>query len=107
MGVHAKFRPTLPSRETIEDEIERLIALLDALDGDPDLEECSDREEDDCDDPAWLERTNQTGAPCPADMRWGYRDREDDEMDEAYYGLCRHSGVDQCAPVSETNPVLI
>src|SRR3546814_11266077 len=48
--------------------------------------ECSDREQDDCDDPAWLERINQTGAPCPANMWWGYRDSEDEERDEAYYG---------------------
>src|SRR3546814_217063 len=77
------------------------------LDGDPDLEECSDREQDDCDDPAWLERINQTGAPCPANMWWGYRDSEDEERDEAYYGLCLHYGVDQNAPASETNPALI
>src|SRR3546814_5154756 len=95
---------TFPNRKTVEDEIARLIALLDALDGDPDLEECSDREQDDCDDPAWLERINQTGAPCPANMWWGYRDSEDEERDEAYYGLCLHYGVDQNAPASETNP---
>src|SRR3546814_5902936 len=76
VGVHTKFRHTFPNRKTVEDEIARLIALLDALDGDPDLEECSDREQDDCDDPAWLERINQTGAPCPANMWWGYRDRK-------------------------------
>src|SRR3546814_10840597 len=79
VGVHTKFRHTFPNRKTVEDEIARLIALLDALDGDPDLEECSDREQDDCDDPAWLERINQTGAPCPANMWWGYRDSEDED----------------------------
>src|SRR3546814_10150289 len=47
VGVHTKFRHTFPNRKTVEDEIARLIALLDALDGDPDLEECSDREQDD------------------------------------------------------------
>jgi hypothetical protein len=36
MGIHAQFR--LANRRMIEDEIERLIALLDAEDGDPDLE---------------------------------------------------------------------
>src|SRR3546814_19159245 len=77
VGVHTKFRHTFPNRKTVEDEIARLIALLDALDGDPDLEECSDREQDDCDDPAWLERINQTGAPCPAQMWWGYRRSEE------------------------------
>jgi len=38
-------------RRSIEDEIERLIALLDLLDGDPDLEDGRDDEpeETDCD----------------------------------------------------------
>lgn len=39
MGIHADFGTMLPNREAIENEIERLIALLDAYDGDPDLED--------------------------------------------------------------------
>lgn len=107
MGVHEKFRHIFPNRQTVEDEIARLIALLDALDGDPDLEECSDREEDDCDDPAWLERLNQTAAPHPVNIWADYRHDEDVEMDPAHYGHCEHYGVNQDAPVSEANPVLI
>lgn len=36
MGIHAQF--ALANRAAIEDEIERLIALLDGADGDPDIE---------------------------------------------------------------------
>lgn len=39
MGIHADFGTMLPNREAIENEIERLIAVLDVLDGDPDLED--------------------------------------------------------------------
>lgn len=44
MGMHADFRTQLWNREEIEDEIERLITLLDAVDGDWDLEEGNDME---------------------------------------------------------------
>ena len=39
MGIHADFRTVLHNRAAIESEIERLIAMLDAYDGDPDLED--------------------------------------------------------------------
>lgn len=46
-------------RERVEDEIERLVMLLDALDGDPDFEPVDEREQDpdfeaDSDDEPWL-----------------------------------------------------
>jgi len=39
MGVHVHPQFVLANREAIENEIERLIALLDMCDGDPDLED--------------------------------------------------------------------
>lgn len=57
MGMHAQFR--LANRVEIENEIERLIGLLDAADGDPDLE-TSGNEDD------FMEHAGRHGAPgCP------------------------------------------
>jgi hypothetical protein len=39
MGIHAEIHHVLWNRQQIEAEIERLIALLDEQDGDPDLED--------------------------------------------------------------------
>lgn len=57
MGIHADFRTMLWNREQIEDEIERLLALLDADDGDPDLEPEEDCGADDLGEGLELYRT--------------------------------------------------
>lgn len=43
-----------PLRARVQDEIERLIGLLDALDGDTDHEDCDEDFEPDADDEPWL-----------------------------------------------------
>lgn len=63
----ARFNPINPAeREAIEAEIERLIGMLDLIDGDPDLELCGDEtdgvgaEDEEC---AWLALFGR-GAGC-------------------------------------------
>ena len=48
MNIRADI-PTPSTRRSIEDAIERLLALLDAMDGDPDLEDTHDAEPEETD----------------------------------------------------------
>lgn len=79
MGVHADFRTLLWNRDQIEEEIERLIALIDQDDGDCDVED---------DDPA------------------GGNVEDERQLAEGgdYYRLPPRYGIDQSAgPINETD----
>jgi hypothetical protein len=67
MGIHSQF--PIVDRKAIADEIERLIMLLDMVDGDCDLEETGDREDthDREEDPSWLEWEDPSKPPVGAE----------------------------------------
>lgn len=73
---HAAFLPAAPRlRERLEAEIERLIALLDALDGDSDFEPAND------DEPSFGWTYSFDGVPLPLAADGG-DDRELDPADD-------------------------
>lgn len=58
-------------RRAVEDEIERLLSILDAMDGDPDLED-TDREDDyaSIDHPGFIWGGSEDGGPAHKGVRW-------------------------------------
>lgn len=96
MGVHK--HPTTPpsppaaisrilsrfTRTELEGFVAVAIDLMDVADGDPDLEDGTDREQDDDEGPAWIERVDQTRAAYPfSDCFADHRNSEDAEDDDA------------------------
>lgn len=74
MSAATMTRPAvLPNRrQQLEDAVERALAALDALDGDPDLEA-------DCDDD-W-DRSDLEASFCGVSFGWGRHDGHDGERD--------------------------
>lgn len=89
---HDDFRKL---RTKLEDEIERLIAMLNDFDGD------SDEETFDCDLELDDEDTSAEDDPEGFDPESDHGGEELGELDEAKHGLCVEYGLDQTKPVTE------
>ena len=92
-----RLRLTATTREAIENEIERLFELLDALDGDPDLEPAL----------GWTLRAGALSLEaCNDEDREGDEERE---LDDAEMGIADLDGLVEQAPfywVGSANHVL-
>lgn len=126
----------LPPRAAIEAAVETLLGVLDALDGDPDVEDNGDERDDDGDtrDASFPEQFWQLGEhlrSSPAGWRWERGvimpngpalhedaeqddepeqdddDHEDDGREREEGDYVMHTGVDQTKAISVTNPAVV
>lgn len=97
-------------RNEARDEIERLLAFLDASDLDPDLESTGDDEPDGCDEPSLGSLTSSAGGGNQ--NRWGLTTTIDPDMEDEHDGAEPDEadyepsiGFDSCTIIPEMDEV--